>query len=579
MKPNTPLTLLALAAGALLAQHASAGDLPNGRYTINPVNSGKCVDVAWASTADGANIAQVACNGNNAQVFDVVDTGSGWYKLTNVNSGKVMDVAANSGNDGANIQQWSDNGSGAQRFSAKRVNGIEFVLTNKTSGKCVDVAGGSSADGANIQQWSCNGGSAQRYRFVPVGMAGVTLPVGRYTLKSVHSGMCLDVAGASTADNANIQQWSCNGSGAQAFDLSADAGNYHVLNANSGKSLDVANQSSANGANVLQWPWWGGNNQRFTLVDRGSAQYEVHFRHSDKCMDVDGWSTAAGGNVQQWACGGNQANQKWIFTPSSWGSSSTPTTPPPPPPTGWVQVWADEFDGSSIDRNKWNFEVNGGGGGNNELQYYTDRAQNAFVQNGKLVIQANRERYCSTDGCRDYTSARLNSNGKGDWLYGRFEARAKLPRGQGMWPAIWMLPTDWVYGSWPMSGEIDIMEAVNTGAAGGNAVYGSIHYGPAWPNNQHQTAGFTPSSSVADNFHTYAMEWDPAEIRMYVDGNQYARYSNWWTPNGGYPAPFNQRFHWVLNVAVGGNWPGNPDGATSFPQRMEIDWVRVFRKQ
>ena len=244
---------------------------------------------------------------------------------------------------------------------------------------------------------------------------------------------------------------------------------------------------------------------------------------------------------------------------------------------GWKQVWSDEFEYSGLpDSTKWDYDVGGHGWGNNELQYYTRAdTNNAVVRNGRLMITLRKQ----LKDTNQYTSARLISKHKGDWLYGRIEVKAKLPAGKGVWPAIWMLPTDWVYGSWPMSGEIDIMEAVNTGAAGGNAVYGSIHYGPAWPNNQHQTAGFTPSSSVADNFHTYAMEWDPAEIRMYVDGNQYARYSNWWTPNGGYPAPFNQRFHWVLNVAVGGNWPGNPDGATSFPQRMEIDWVRVFRKQ
>ena len=165
MKPNTPLTLLALAAGALLAQHASAGDLPNGRYTIHPVSSDKCVDVAWASTSDGANIAQVGCNGNNAQVFDAVDTGNRWYKFTNINSGKVIDVAGNSGNDGANIHQWSDNGSGAQRFAIRKVNGVEFQIVNQTSGKCVDVAGVSSADSANIQQWACGSGGNQRFRF------------------------------------------------------------------------------------------------------------------------------------------------------------------------------------------------------------------------------------------------------------------------------------------------------------------------------------------------------------------------------------------------------------------------------
>jgi beta-glucanase (GH16 family) len=136
-----------------------------------------------------------------------------------------------------------------------------------------------------------------------------------------------------------------------------------------------------------------------------------------------------------------------------------------------------------------------------------------------------------------------------------------------------------VYGSWPLSGEIDIMEAVNPAAAGGNNVYGSIHYGNPWPNNQHQTQGINPSGSVVDGFHTYAMEWEPGEVRMYVDGVQYARYTSWFTASAAFPAPFNQRFHWVLNLALGGNWPGAVDASMPFPARFEIDYVRVYRKR
>ncbi|WP_148717076.1 carbohydrate-binding protein [Chitinolyticbacter meiyuanensis] len=304
-----------------------------------------------------------------------------------------------------------------------------------------------------------------------------------------------------------------------------------------------------------------------------------------------------------WTQGDNPAQSGewgvWKVVGTCSGSSPTPTKAPVPTPTkaptpqptaaptpnpgvpvpsGWRLVWNDEFNGSSIDGSKWGFEVNAQGGGNNELQYYTSRAENARIENGKLVIEARRENYTGSEGTRQYTSARLRTLGKGDWTYGRFEARMKLPYGQGLWPAFWMLPTDWVYGGWAASGEIDIMEAVNLKAAGGNNVYGTIHYGGAWPANTYKTISTVPNSSAADNFHDYAVEWEPGVIRWYVDGQFYGQQTDWYSTAGAYPAPFNQRFHLILNVAVGGNWPGNPDASSPLPQKMEVDWVRVFQR-
>ncbi|MDX1694340.1 MAG: family 16 glycosylhydrolase [Ketobacteraceae bacterium] len=249
-----------------------------------------------------------------------------------------------------------------------------------------------------------------------------------------------------------------------------------------------------------------------------------------------------------------------------------------PDPDGWHLVWRDEFDGARIDPAKWEHEVNGWGGGNNELQYYTARPENSYQSGGTLKIVARQESYTGPDGTRNYTSARLRTLNKGDWLYGRFEIRARMPHGQGLWPAIWMLPTDWVYGGWAASGEIDIMEAVNLQAGGGNDIHGTLHYGGPWPDNVHSGTGFTPSASVVNEFHTYAVEWEPGEIRWYVDGQHYQTQREWWSSAGAYPAPFNQRFHLILNVAVGGNWPGSPDGGTRFPQVMEVDYVRVYQR-
>lgn len=266
---------------------------------------------------------------------------------------------------------------------------------------------------------------------------------------------------------------------------------------------------------------------------------------------------------------------------------------------GWQLVWQDEFNGDQIDPDKWGWETNCWGGGNNELQCYTDRPENSFIRDGKLVIQAKPEEFTgpaepleweSNAGQKTlpYTSARLRTLNKGDWTFGRIEVRAKVPGGQGIWPAIWMLPTDWTYGGWAASGEIDIMEAVNLSDDEPKKVHGTLHYGREWPANAYSGTDFEfTESDPTEDFHTYAIEWASGEIRWYVDDVHYAtqRESGWYSQskdeNGDFQnepgaAPFDQRFHLLLNVAVGGNWPGSPDESTAFPVEMEIDYVRVY---
>lgn len=243
---------------------------------------------------------------------------------------------------------------------------------------------------------------------------------------------------------------------------------------------------------------------------------------------------------------------------------------------GWSLVWQDEFDGGALDAARWEVLTGDGcsqdlcGWGNNELQWY--QAANATVDSGRLTITARRE---SSNG-RAYTSARIRTAGKGDWTYGRVDVRARLPIGQGLWPAIWMLPTDEVYGTWAASGEIDIVELVGHEP---NRVHGTLHYGGPAPANTFSGSAFTlPSGTFADAFHTFSLEWEEGEIRWYVDGQRYQTQTDWRSTGAAFPAPFDQRFHLVLNVAVGGNWPGNPDATTVFPQSMDIDWVRVYRR-
>jgi len=185
-------------------------------------------------------------------------------------------------------------------------------------------------------------------------------------------------------------------------------------------------------------------------------------------------------------------------------------------------IWQDEFDGTTLDLSKWSYQTGDGcdispdlcGWGNNELQWY--QSQNAEVSDGTLKITAKRE---NSNG-RNYTSARLRTIDQGDWTYGRFEARIKLPTGRGLWPAFWMLPTDEVYGGWPQSGEIDIMELIGSEPA---TVHGTIHFGQPWPNNRQSGESYKlHTGQFADDFHEFAVEWEPGEIRWYVDGYLYS---------------------------------------------------------
>ncbi|MEM6797579.1 MAG: glycoside hydrolase family 16 protein, partial [Acidobacteriota bacterium] len=221
---------------------------------------------------------------------------------------------------------------------------------------------------------------------------------------------------------------------------------------------------------------------------------------------------------------------------------------------GCVLVWSDEFDGTQVDLSKWTFQLGDGsevglpgGWGNNELQYYAE--ENATVADGMLTITAREE---SLAPGFEYSSARMRSLGKGDWTFGRMEMRAKMPIGQGLWPAFWMLSSDpSIYGVWAASGEIDIMEYIGSEP---DKIFGTIHYGASFPGNVFSsTDTFLPSGTFADDFYVYAIEWEFGEIRWYLDGVEYTRRNSWFSSGGPFPAPFDVDFHLLLNVAVGGN--------------------------
>lgn len=240
----------------------------------------------------------------------------------------------------------------------------------------------------------------------------------------------------------------------------------------------------------------------------------------------------------------------------------------------WNLVWEDEFSGSSLDVTKWEYQTGGDGFGNNELQYYTN-GDNVMVSGGTLKITAQEDTGNAYPG-NNYTSSRIRTRNRGDWRYGKMEARIKLPQGQGIWPAFWMMPTDNVYGNWPSSGEIDIMEYLGHET---NITYGTCHYGNAY-NDKGSLGNSTtlPSGVFPDAFHTFSIEWEPGEIRWYLDGSQFHSANSSHPDFQNHTWPFDQEFHFILNVAVGGQWPGAPDETTVFPQTMEVDWVRVYQQ-
>ena len=292
--------------------------------------------------------------------------------------------------------------------------------------------------------------------------------------------------------------------------------------------------------------------------------------------------------------------------------SSAEQTPYPTAPlegAGWELVWSDEFDGDTLDRSKWLPEQSCWGGGNNERQCYTDRPENIAVGNGSLILRAREERYSGPSRppeiaespnpvlTQDYTSGKVRTRGLHAWRYGRIEARAKVPAGQGLWPAVWMMPAYDHYGGWPLSGEIDILETVNIGASCDecgesqveNRTVSALHFGDISPLNLYvdHKAPLADGSLPSDAFHVYSVEWGEGLIRFLVDDEVRATFTpeDWNTASekavGNPNAPFDRPFYVMANLAVGGAWPerDNDKGlaASSIPAQFEIDWIRVYQ--
>lgn len=235
--------------------------------------------------------------------------------------------------------------------------------------------------------------------------------------------------------------------------------------------------------------------------------------------------------------------------------------------SGWMMIWHDEFTDNNLSVKNWAFDIGGDGWGNNELQYYTDRSENVRVEDGMLIIEARAEDYDNNN----YTSARIKTQGLKFWRFGRYEARMKLPSGQGVWPAFWMLGTNTRQEGWPAGGEIDIMENIGNEPF---TVYGTLH-AEGYSGENGLGGSLITETALSNDFHVYAIEWDENEIHWFLDDQEYfsvtaSEVSGDWV--------FNNYFFIILNLAVGGNWPGAPDDATVFPQQLLVDYVRVYQR-
>jgi len=268
-------------------------------------------------------------------------------------------------------------------------------------------------------------------------------------------------------------------------------------------------------------------------------------------------------------------------------------------------IWSDEFSGDILDRSKWTPELSCWGGGNNERQCYIDSPETVRIEDGHLVLAALPQSHEAEEFpqdwsdrgsrvSRDYVSGKVRTKGLAQWQYGRFEARIKLPKGQSLWPAFWMLPEENVYGEWPLSGEIDIMEAINLGTICKSCPNGTenrssaaLHFGETWPENRFLAEKRPLSGAAIDDWHIYALDWREDRMEWSVDGEVFftVEAKDWFTPSvdksENQTAPFDQPFYLMLNLAVGGNLPDNKNekafNPNSFPAEIKIDWVRVYK--
>ncbi|MBM7556747.1 RICIN domain-containing protein [Halanaerobacter jeridensis] len=561
-------------------------------------------------------------NNNNQDTTETVTTFTGdrYYKIIAKHSGRALDVSGGSKDDGANIKQWDYKGYDNQQWRFENVGNGYYKIVAKHSNKVLDVEYGRMSEGTNVQQWEYKGYDHQQWRLEKTGN-------GYYKIIAQHSGQVLDVAGVSTDNGTTVHQWSYVGGENQQWKIEElNSDNEDNFDDGNNDSNDDYNDENNNTTQVVKieaedYEYMSGietencseGGQNVGWINNGdwlsyrlnlatSGQYKVEYRVASNGgggvinLEQNSGRRSLGrvdvphtGGWQNWQTishvvnleAGQQSfgigvpdggyNINWIKFSKIDGQHDDNNDDHNDNNGQWRLVWSDEFNYHGLpDSSKWGYDVGAGKWGNNELQYYTEnRSENARVENGKLIIEARRDYY----GGRDYSSARLVTENKADWKYGRIEVRAKLPSGRGTWPAIWMLPTDWVYGGWPDSGEIDIMEHVGYNPT---KIYGTVHTAAYNHMKGTQKSGNVDGGSWESSFHTYAIDWYRDRIDFFVDDNLYYSFSK---HGGSAEWPFDQRFYLILNIAVGGDW-GGVEGVDPniWPQRMEVDYVRVYKQ-
>jgi len=388
--------------------------------------------------------------------------------------------------------------------------------------------------------------------------------------------LCVDIRHASMANGTTIQIYQCNGSNAQQWIF--DNGNLKAF----GKCLSVTANNLINGAAIVLSDCQSLAGQKWILQGK-----ELKLSGTSRCVAVAGGTDEDSTPLLLRDCN-NSSEQQWKFSAAPDSGPPLPPNPNSPiTPSGANSgkykklVWSDEFDGTGgVDPAKWNVEVNCNGGGNHEWQCYTNNLENISRDgNGNLVIQVIQHSY-KRGG---YSSGRITSRGKGDWTYGRFESKIKIASGRGLWPAFWMMPTTSSYGTWPTSGELDIMEILGHDPA---QLYSTFHYGASSPHTK--LGGGNKGPDLSQDFHVYAIERDANQIRAYVDDKYFFTMndtdSDFWNntqwagrrPPDGAKWPFSQAFFLILNHAVGGDWPGDPDRNIQ-SGKMVVNYVRVFQ--
>jgi beta-glucanase (GH16 family) len=513
-------------------------------------------------------------NGGSLQSGDSVfiQAGNGQYWQALNAGGSTLNAASNSTLQWETFKVVKQTGSGP-------IQSGDIVGLQDYGGSWVSAQNGGGgpvfAYGAALGAWE-----QLKIDGLPAGTGGGTPPTSPGTISDVHFrtaqqnfyvGAQNDGGAAVTAVATVAQAWESftlidiNGGSLQSGDsvfIQAGNGQFWQAVNGGGSTLNAAS------SNKLAW-------ETFKVV-RQAGSGTVQSGDVVGLQDSSGtWVSAQnGGGGPVYAYGGSLAAwEGFVFSTgnSGGGSGGLP---------GWTLTWSDEFDlpdGSAVDPNHWSYDTGGGGWGNNELEYYTGGTSNAVIQNGMLVITATTDgasNYPCWYGACQYTSARLNTSGKFSQQWGLVEARIQIPEGQGVWPAFWMLGDNIGSVGWPNCGEIDIMENIGSTP---NTAYGTTH-GPGPGNYPFDglSGSYSAGLALGGGFHVYSTQWSASSIAFSVDGNLYFSVTPSQLP-GGASWVWNQPFFLLLNLAVGGNWPGSPNSSVSFPQQMLVDYVRVYQ--